>query len=416
MKRFWPALLAAALLLAACSGVSPGEPSPSASADPDEPVLTKRNIELTVWERPGAGEEFIRQAAAVFNQKYPNIVIRCVGVEPGDIPGRVRDESERGGCADLFLIPHTEIRALADALLILPARDQTKTKAAVFPVCAQAASAGGAVFGYPVSAETVALFYNKRLFAEDEPPASWEELVALAKGLNNGEQAGFVMPAGSVYYAFPFALTWNARPFGPDGGDPDAFDFENVTTVEGMKVFKSLRAVSLPSEELSPGAAARAFASGKAAFCVAGLWDVRQFTEAGVSFGVAPLPAFPGGDHPSASFASVGVMTVSAYSANPDEASAFAALLLTEEMQKLRVELTGELPSSDITLRAPAYADGFMRQMEHAVPYPAFLPSSDFGRALAVFEEAAARIWDGADIGAELAACSAARRPPERDG
>ena len=399
MKRLWPLLLAV-LLVSSCSGFAGEEPSPSASADPDEPVLTSRDIELTVWETPGAGEEFIRQAAAVFNEKYPNISIRCEAVAPSEILRRVQTDSASGGAADLFILPHTEIRSLAEAKLILPARDQAKTKNAVFGACAQAATVNGAIYGYPVSAETTALFYNKRLIAEDELPATWEDLAAFAKRFHDGERYGFLMPVTSAYATAPFISARGNRPFGPAGENAQTLNLETSSAIEGMTVFQSLRgAVGLSSEELSPGAVEELFAAGRAALCLAGPWNIARFAAAGVDFGVAPLPVFPG-EESSATLAFARVMAVSAYSVNPDEMSAFAALLLTEEMQKLRVELTGELPSMDMILRNPPYAAGFAAQMRSAFAYTSLPAADGFWE---MFGGLCARVWDGADMRAELA-------------
>ncbi|MDR0325431.1 MAG: extracellular solute-binding protein [Oscillospiraceae bacterium] len=398
MKRLIPILLAA-LLLTACSGFPEEEPSPSASADPDEPVLTKRNIELTVWENPGAGEEFIQQAAAVFNQKYPNIRIRCVAVEPSGLLSRIASESA-SGTVDLFTVPHTDIRQLADARLVLPARDQAKTRSAIFPASAQTATVNGILYGYPVSAETTALFYNKQLITEDELPSTWAGLADFAKGFNDGDRYGFVMPVGSAYAAAPFISARNNRPFGLNGENEQTLNLETSAALEGMSIFQSLRsAVGLSSEELSLHSVESLFASGKAALCIAGPWNIARFTAAGINFGVAPLPAFPGEEVGSSSLTFARVMLVSAYSENPDEASAFAAHLLTEEMQRLRVELTGELPSVDTALRSPSYIAGFAAQMRNAFAYTSLPAAYGFWES---FGDVCARIWDGANMKEEL--------------
>jgi arabinogalactan oligomer/maltooligosaccharide transport system substrate-binding protein len=410
MKRLLLILPILLLLLAACSDL-PEEPSPDVSLDPDEPVLTRRNITLTVWTDPGEGVEFINQAAAVFNERYPNITIRAEGVEASVLISRVWAESARGGCADLFIAPHMEIAQLAEALLILPARDQVKTKAAVYPGCAQAATAGGIMYGYPVTAETVALFYNRRLIGESEIPAAWDELAAFAKTFEEEDRRGFVMTVSSAHSAAPFISARGNRPFGPNGDNPEVMSLENVRAAEGMSVLRELGGISrLSSGDLTD--AEGLFASGRAAFCIAGSWSIARFTEAGMDFGVAALPSLPGDENALPSLAFSRVMLVSAYSEHPDEASAFAALLISEEMQALRLRLTGELPSVELDLRTPHYAAGFSRQMASAYAAPS-LP-----QAVRLWEEvtaAAAKIWDGGDVTAELAAAAAALRPPPEE-
>jgi arabinogalactan oligomer/maltooligosaccharide transport system substrate-binding protein len=400
------------LLFTSCADMPEEEDlSPDVSIDPDEPILTRRNIEVTVWTDPGSGVDFINRAAAAFNRRYPNITINAVGVEPGDMVRRVRAEAGRGG-ADLFIVPHMEIRQLAEELLVLPARDQGKTRNAVFPACAQAATVNGIMYGYPVSSDTAALFYNKRLIAEEDLPATWEELTAFARGFDGGEEAyGFVMPvAGSVHVTASFLAARSNRPFGPGGENTKTPNLETSSAMEGMTVFKGLQsAVGLSSEELTAESAESLFASGRAALCATGSWSIPRFIRGGVDFGVTPLPAMPGDESSLASLAFSRVMLVSAHSEHPDEASWFAWQLLSEEMQALRLELTGELPSVALNVRSPAYAAGFISQMPSAYAAPS-IPEA--GLFWGVFAEAAARIWDGADVSAELSAAAEALRPP----
>jgi hypothetical protein len=76
-------------------------------------------------------------------------------------------------------------------------------------------------------------------------------------------------------------------------------------------------------------------------------------------------------------------------------------------MQRLRAELTGELPSVDIALHSPSYAAGFSAQMQNAVA--AFAdPQLGFWHE---FGKTAARIWDGGGIQAELNALAEEFRP-----
>lgn len=236
MRRIATIFIALLFLLTACSGTSPTVTGPSPSVDPDEPVLTTKNVTITVWDDAGSGEEFINQAAEQFNKKYPNIQIKCECVSPSSVVSSVTG----GATPDLFIIPHTEISSLAYGLLILPARDQAKAKNAVLSVTARAAMLDGVLYGYPLTAEIVT-------------PAVYE-----------------------------------------DGED------EKILTVSATVLVR--------------------------------------------------------------------VMAVSAYSKQPDEASAFAAFLQTEDMQKLRSKLTGELPAADV-ISGTANAADLLEQLRYAVPY-----------------------------------------------
>jgi arabinogalactan oligomer/maltooligosaccharide transport system substrate-binding protein len=405
MRRCLSVLLAMTFLLGGCSAFR-GSGAVETEA-PEGPILTRQNIELTVWAETRE-EAFVKAAAEEFTKKYPNIKIRTETLSTPEIFRRVKNDSASGKAADIFSLPHTEIRELAEGLFILPARNQARVRAAVFPACAQAAAVGGAIYGYPVSSDTTVLFYNKKLISEDKLPATWDGLIALAK------EPGFVLPIGSPNTAAVFISAKNNRPNTPGGEAAEDFNLLTPAALEGMEVFRKLKgAVGLSSEELSGIAAEAVFAQGNAAFYMGGFGSMAKFT--GIDFGVVPLPAFSKdeeSEEPSASLASTRVMVVSAHSQWPDEASAFADTLISEEMQRIRVDKTGDIPSVDVTLRSPAYAAGFLAQMQNAYSTTAMPQSDKFWEA---FGKTSARIWDGGNAKTELEALIEELRVPEEE-
>ena len=64
-------------------------------------------------------------------------------------------------------------------------------------------------------------------------------------------------------------------------------------------------------------------------------------------------------------------MFVSAYTDYPEEAALFAEFLVSDEMQKLRYEITAALPSVDMKLDDPI-ALGFLKQLDYAYPMRTF--------------------------------------------
>ncbi len=385
MKRLFTLINVLFLLLASCGTPEPSQPSDPTPSDPNEPVLTKRNITLNVWESE-AVVPFIERAAEEFRKKYPNIAIRVEAVEPDVAANRFLE----GRAADLFAVPHTDVRALADSLDVLPARSQDKLKETVQDSCVQAATVGGVIYGYPVSASTLALFYNKALIST--PPATWGGVAEFAATF--GGKHGFVFPAGTAYYALPFTTFGYNRLFGADGENAANSFMQTPSAVAGMEIFAGLRSVlNLPASELTAEYAVQAFASGDAAMCIAGTWDIAAFSS--IDFGVTQLPAFTEGGLYMAAPVSARVMLVSAWSEQPDEASAFADFLLTDAMQKLRLELTGEIPSIPGMFTKPSYAIGCMKQLESSFAIPT-IPEME--RFWSGFGDVSARIWDGTNI------------------
>jgi len=373
----------------------------------DKKDVTAEPVTLTVWESTGGPDEFIKQAGEAFTAKYPNIKIEYVNVELGDSTGQIALDGPAGVGPDLFAAPHDKLGELVTGGHVLPTSNADSVKNQVLASTAKALTYEGTMYGYPTSAETYALFYNKALISEDKVPKTWDELVAFAKEFNaaNSGKYGFLMDVGNGYYTIIFTTSDNNRLFGPDGTDTTNTNINSEASIKGMEFFKGLREIlDVPAADLTTSICDAAFTSGNAAMYITGPWNVAPFKEAGVDFGVAPLPSLPGNDTPVASFSGTRAMFVSAYSNHPEEAALFGEFLISEEMQQLRFDITGALPSIDIAVESP-YINGFLTQLNYAFPMPSIPQMGAFWDAM---NSASANIWDGADIKTELDAANAA--------
>lgn len=361
-------------------------------------------VTLTVWESTNGPDEFIRQAGAKYTEKHPNVKIKYVNVELGDSVNQIALDGPAGKGADVFAAPHDRLGSLVAGGHVLPTNNLDEIKSKALASCIKALTYNGTTYGYPVSAETSALFYNKKLISENEVPKTWEDLAAFAKDFNskNPGKRGFVMNVGEAYYTVIFTTENGNRLFGKDGNDGTKTYINTPDAVNGMKFFQSLRsALDVPAADLDTATIDGAFQSGNVALHITGLWNVKPFEEAGIEFGVAPLPSLPGDSTPAANFSGTRAMFVSAYTEHPEEANDFAAFLVSDEMQKLRFELTGALPSTKISVESP-YMAGFSKQLEYSFPMPSIPEISLFWEAM---NNASKNIWDGADVQKELDAC-----------
>lgn len=365
---------------------------------------TKDSIELTVWESLDGPDEFIKQAALKYQENHPNISIKFVNVELGDAAGTIALDGPADVGPDLFAAPHDKLGELVNGGHVLATKNPEQVKEKVIPSCAQALTYKGTMYGYPVSAETYALFYNKDLISEDKVPKTWEELKTWASDFNakNKEKRGFMMDVGSSYYTIIFTTSNGNRLFGADGGDTSKTYINTEDSIRGMEFFQSLRSIlDVPAADLTTGTVDGAFQKGNSALHITGLWNVKNFENAGLNFGVAPIPSLPGDETPAASFSGTRAMYVSAYSYHPEEASDFAQFLLTDEMQKLRFDLTGAMPSTNIEVDSP-YIKGFLTQLSYSFPMPSIPEMATFWSAM---DSASRNIWNGANVKSELNAC-----------
>lgn len=400
------AVCLATFVLAGCSNNDEGSSSATngsgteASGGSD---LTTDEITLKVWESTEGPDEFIKQAGEKFTEKHPNIKIEYVNVELGDSTTQIALDGPAGVGPDVFAAPHDKLGELVSGGHVIATKNEDTVSSQVLEVCKNALTYDGKMYGYPVSAETYALFYNKDLISENDVPKTWEDLKKFCEDFDESGKYGFMMDVGNGYYTIIFTTSEDNRLFGADGTDTTNTNINSEASIEGMKFFQGLRdVIDVPAADLTTAICDGAFAAGNVAMYISGLWNVNVFEDGGIDFGVTTLPSLPGNSDPAASFSGTRTMYVSAYSDYPDEASAFAEFLLTEEMQKLRFELTGSLPSIDMEVDSQ-YAEGFMSQLEYAFPMPSIPQMGNFWDAM---NAASANIWDGADVKSELDACN----------
>ncbi len=116
------------------------------------------------------------------------------------------------------------------------------------------------------------------------------------------------------------------------------------------------------------------FIEGKAAMVMTGPWAVKGYTDAGVNFGIAPLPKLASGKNP-ASFSGIRALFVSAYTKYPNAAQLFADFATTDEMLLKRFELTKQIPPvkalmDNAAIKSDATVAPFLAQAQYAVPMP----------------------------------------------
>jgi arabinogalactan oligomer/maltooligosaccharide transport system substrate-binding protein len=364
-------------------------------------------VTLTVWESDKGPDDFIKQAGAAFTKKYPDIAVKYMHVELGDASGQIALDGPAGVGPDVFAAPHDKLGELVSGGHVLATENAAAIKKAVLGACSTALTYEGKMYGYPVSAETYALFFNKKLVKEADVPKTWEAMAAWAKKFNaaNSGKYGFIMDVGNAYYTIIFTTSAGNRLFGPSGTDTSSTNINSDKSIKGMKFFQSLRgSLNVAAGDLTTSVADAAFAGGTAAMHITGLWNVAPFQKAGVDFGVLPLPSLPGDKTPAASFSGTRAMFVSAYSDHPAEAAQFAAFLTTPEMQQLRFKITGALPAINTKVDSP-YMSGFLKQLDYAFPMPSIPQMGAYWEAM---NNASKNIWNGADVKKELDACNAA--------
>lgn len=166
----------------------------------------------------------------------------------------------------------------------------------------------GKTYGLPIENTPVLLYYNKKMFKAagldpNKPPANWTEWANDAKKLttsagSNGKPSQYGMAFGvhDTIEVMPI-LMWEA------GGGILSPDGKSVLLDSaGSKQAVSYWAKLIATDHISPlglsGADAdKLIQSGKAAMEVNGPWATTGYKQAGIDYGLAPVPTGPNGQH-----------------------------------------------------------------------------------------------------------------------
>lgn len=193
----------------------------------------------------------------------------------------------------------------------------------------------GTLYALPLWTSTQLMFYNKDLLdaagieypsAEESERLTVEQVTELAKQAQEaGAEWGLIPEQIDRYYQLQaFFESAGAGPglTGEGNLTPDLLSEEWIEVAEWYRsLFEDgVAPRGIPVDQMSS-----VFTSGDVAFYIGGPWQFQPFTQAGVNFGVAPTPAFEGGE-PAVPTDSWGV-GINPYAGDPEAALLFARFI-----------------------------------------------------------------------------------------
>lgn len=364
--------------------------------------------QLMVWESAGPEKKFIQYAINQYKKIDKKTKFHFEPVEATDARAKIELDGPAGVGADIFVTPHDHIGALVTGGHVLPVDDAEEYMADFIDMAKMGASYEGQVYGYPLGAETYALFYNKALISE--APKSWDDVIAFAKKFNSKAENKYalVWPVADGYYGYMFMESFGAPLFGPTHDDRKQHNLNSAAAINGLTYFQNLRKqiLDIPAADASGDFCNAEFTEGKSAMIITGPWKTNDFKAAGIDFGIATIPAFPGtGKAAANTFSGVRLAFVSSYSEFPEQAKAFAKFMTSKEMLQKRYELTDQIPPrKDITTNDPL-SNGIKEQLKYATAMPTIPQLGTYWSAMG---SAYSGIWDGDPVKTALDAAAAA--------
>lgn len=235
----------------------------------------------------------------------------------------------------------------------------------------------GKNYGIPKATNTIALYYNKDMFAAkgldpDKPPQTWEAFVEAARTLTD--------PAANVY-----GLTFSAK-----ASEEGTFQFlpwaqmagasyDNINTdgaVRALDIWKTIIDEKLASPDTltrSQWDATGTFNSGNAAMAISGPWELdRMVAEAKFDWGVTLLPVPEAGAERSSAMGDFN-WAIFANSEHPQEAFEVLEYFVSQD-DRMFADF-GQLPArSDIAIpetgepKKDAALKVFVEQLQYAKP------------------------------------------------
>jgi len=298
MKRtqqlLWLGFIISVLIISSCAPVAPAEeveePPVQQEVDVEEPTeatIEEEKVTITVWHGDADNVAKITEdlIKTEFNKLYPNIEVKYE-LAPEPFKEKLLVSTPAGTGPDLFEWNHDWIGTFVEAGLLEPIGDlvtqdlQDKYFASAFG----AGNFQGKLYTLPISAEAGALAYNKTLLGDIVLPKDTEELKSImAQFVDQGLY-------GISYPFAPFLVSGYIHAFGGYLWDDEKG--LGVNSAENQAAMEWVINTYKPymSEDPTWDPQSVLFNEAKAPFAVNGPWMVGGWTEAGIEFGIMPLP------------------------------------------------------------------------------------------------------------------------------
>jgi len=253
-------------------------------------ALVLAQTKLTIWCSEKQ-VDILQKLGEEFKAKY-GIPVEVQYVDFGSIKSKFLTAAPQGQGADIIVGAHDWVGELAVNGLIEPLPHFSDLKN-FYDTALKAFSYGGKLYGVPYAMEAVALIYNKDYV--DSVPKTMDELIEKAKQIDEeygGEVRGFIYDVANFYFSAPFILGYGGYVFKetPQGLDVTDIGLANEGAIKGAKLIKRMidEGVLTPGDNY--GTMDSMFKEGLAAMIINGPWAIKSYKDAGINYGVAPIP------------------------------------------------------------------------------------------------------------------------------
>ncbi|MFF4359273.1 extracellular solute-binding protein [Streptomyces sp. NPDC001604] len=224
------------------------------------------------------------------------VKVKRTAFDTSDLGNKTLLAAQQGNSPDVLIVDNPVVSTLAEAGVLTTTDDNKLDTSKADPNLLAAGQSGGKTYGTPIGANTLALYYNKKVLkAAGVNVASikdWTSLTAaLAKVKKAGKKGITFSAIGTEEGSFQF-LPWFW------GSGAKLTELDSSQAVSALSLWKDwLKEGYAPNSVLNNTQTTswQEFASGDYAFSENGTWQLANAKKAGFDYGVLPIPAATGG-------------------------------------------------------------------------------------------------------------------------
>jgi len=247
-----------------------------------------QKVTIVLWHAMGQAEaQTFKDLIAEFEVEHPNIQIDLE--YKASLETALKAAIPAGKGPDLFIWAHDWIGKFAEGGLLKPidqyVESDTDYLNNLLPIARDAMQYKGHYYGVPFAAETMALIYNKDMVKN--PPKNFDEMKQIMEQYNdpNNGKYGIASPVDA------YSISAWTQAFG-------GYYFDDKTETPGLNDSRTIEGFQFFFNNIWPymahttdaNAQVSIFTDGNAPFLVDGPWIISNIRDAGVNFGVEPLP------------------------------------------------------------------------------------------------------------------------------
>ncbi|MEW2514287.1 sugar ABC transporter substrate-binding protein [Streptomyces sp. NPDC046870] len=225
------------------------------------------------------------------------VKIKRIAFDTSDLGNKTLLAAQQGNSPDLLIVDNPVVSTLAEAGVLTTTDDNKLDTSKVDPNLLAAGQSGGKTYGTPIGANTLALYYNKKVLKEAGVDISsvkdWNSLTAALEKVKKAGKKGITFSAiGTEEGSFQF-LPWFW------GAGAKLTQLDSSQAVSALSLWKDWQKNGYaPNSVLNNTQTTswQEFASGDYAFSENGTWQLANAKKAGFDYGVLPIPGTDGGN------------------------------------------------------------------------------------------------------------------------